>query len=809
MTHAALGFLQKLDPRPTATFNIETFTDAPKGTKKPKPDPLCRRFPNQTLKQVKDLLPEMKTLNQRGTAIYVMVNQCDGQRSKANVIRIRGVHADLDGISDQNLDAIRERLKPTLEVQSSEPHNWHFYWLLDKGEEISPDLAETINRGLVELGADKGAIDISRLLRLPGFCHMKHGSRTLNVLAPLNGERPPLVSLKAVGPRYTAETIISVLPHASPQPIHSFDAQNPEDAHLPFAAEQYKSQIDAAKTYFLKQHSKLWRGEWEEISEVFGNGPHYESQSDADLALMGYIVRHLAEQPLPKEHIPSLAEALFGLSGLAKRDKWQNRADYRQRTIRKACSGLTPVGTPNGHQGQVDWSAHGDIRNARFFAKIWRDRLLYVDPTRKWLKWSDERWNWCDLGQEVGCAKYAAEALYARAGEVLATGNVNGSTYARDAVKAHNHQQIKSMLDLAKSEPGMAIKSIDLDPKRRRLGVKNGVVDLSSGALRRNDPKFLITRYCDAEYDKKAACDRWLQFLDEVFQDDKEIIRTVHLLLGYTLTGEPTEEKMIFCVGHGSNGKSIFGNVVSAILADYGKIAPSSLLCARRPDDPSPRNDIAMLDGARLVSINELPPGLQLDEQVLKQLAGREPISARFLYRELFTFSPSFVPWVRTNHKPIIRGDGDGVWRRIVVLPFNRKFEDDEQNPRLEDELLQERTGILRWMVEGAQAYLKSGLAISPSVKDEQAQYRKDSDLLGEFLEEKTDFRSDLREEKQILYTTWKNWCHENGAHAGTKNSFTRRLSERGIGVTKSGLKRYYSGIALLNQHGGRTGIFL
>jgi putative DNA primase/helicase len=144
---------------------------------------------------------------------------------------------------------------------------------------------------------------------------------------------------------------------------------------------------------------------------------------------------------------------------------------------------------------------------------------------------------------------------------------------------------------------------------------------------------------------------------------------------------------IIFCVGTGANGKSIFGNVVSAIMGQYSTAAPSSILAARRVDDHSARSDLAMLHGARIVSINELPGGMMLDENVAKQLAGREPISARFLYKEHFTFLPRFTPWVRTNHRPIIKGTDNGIWRRLVIVPFRRTFAPEAQDNGLETKL--------------------------------------------------------------------------------------------------------------------------
>lgn len=174
MTHPSVQFARLLDPSPKTRFNVETYTDLPKGVPKPKPDLLINRFPNLSLDDLAALTSTLDELNNAGAGIFIAVNQCEGQRSKANISRVRGVHADFDGVSTAILTAVRLRLKPTIEVQSSVPGNCHFYWLLDEGEEVSPEWAESINRGLVELGADRAAIDVSRILRLPGFRHMKH-----------------------------------------------------------------------------------------------------------------------------------------------------------------------------------------------------------------------------------------------------------------------------------------------------------------------------------------------------------------------------------------------------------------------------------------------------------------------------------------------------------------------------------------------------------------------------------------------------------------------------------------------------------
>ena len=611
----------------------------------------------------------------------------------------------------------------------------------------------------------------------------------------------PKVKVVAHGPRYRATQIDDAFPKVVAQP--KTDAPKTMGSRLSLClSPEHLLIADAAAAHLAQANPKLWAGEWDVI-RTFGKKQLYPSQSEADMSLASRITHHLVEQGVPTDALYLLTEAVFGRSGLALRDKWQTREDYKFNTISRACasamastntssSGAVAAAAPTP---AVDWSLHGDVRNARFFADKWNGLIAYVYERKKWMQWRHGRWAMCVAGEEVERAKETCRAIYSAAGQELAKDPEKSQKLVREAAQAHLSQRIKAMVDLAQSDPMLAVSSTRLDADNYLLGVENGVVDLRKASLRPNEPGLFITRYCNANFDPNAECPRWLQFLDEIFQGDQATITSVQRLLGYTLTGLNTEEFLVFCVGFGANGKSIFGNVIGYIVGDYGKTAPSTLLAARRGDDHSARSDLAMLDGARMVSVNELPAGMRLDEQIVKQVAGREPISARHLYGEFFTFQPRFTVWVRTNHKPIIKGDDDGIWRRVIVLPFRRKFEPHEQDSRLEGKLLAERDGILRWMVEGAQKYLKQGMYFSPMMQAERKQFRKDSDMLGEFLEERTCTKPNGKVEQSHLYSSWVAWCDGNGTQPGSKKTFTQRLAERGFPAGKSNDKRYYVGL--------------
>jgi putative DNA primase/helicase len=142
-----------------------------------------------------------------------------------------------------------------------------------------------------------------------------------------------------------------------------------------------------------------------------------------------------------------------------------------------------------------------------------------------------------------------------------------------------------------------------------------------------------------------------------------------------------------------------------------------------------------------------------------------------------------------------VTGGDDGIWRRLVVLAFRRKFNDDEKDPYLEGKLLEERDGILQWMLEGTRKYKIDGLALSPRIRQENATYRKDSDLIGEFLDDVMEVDPTARINQQTAYEAWQAWCKDNGFRVSSKKSFTQRLAERGYPEGKSGAARFYVGL--------------
>jgi hypothetical protein len=245
--HPCLTFLRVLDPCTAARYHIECYTDMPKGVEKPKPDPLGRQFAGLTLEDIADLIPELDRLNNQGAGVFTTVNRCLGRRSKDNVTKLRAVHADVDAATDHQRRTLLESIPPSIIVTSSEPTKLHLYWQLNEADAQEKDAVGQLNRLLAyDYGADKAATDISRILRLPGFKHMKY--RHLG--------QTPIVTAVYNSHIYSLAEVQASFPPTEPTPIQHQTRQESADT---------LSKIEAEVVAEMKvRRPELWSGTWEQ-----------------------------------------------------------------------------------------------------------------------------------------------------------------------------------------------------------------------------------------------------------------------------------------------------------------------------------------------------------------------------------------------------------------------------------------------------------------------------------------------------------------------------------------------------------------
>lgn len=450
----------------------------------------------------------------------------------------------------------------------------------------------------------------------------------------------------------------------------------------------------------------------------------------------------------------------------------------------------------------VSSQAPGDIYNSRQFCADHQGKLLYVHPAKKWMLWDGSRWFWCDAKQEVTAAKQTADKILDIACNDLKADPNNPKLIKNlnHATKTQDERRLNAMVNLSTSEPSISIGSMDqLDNDPMLLCTRNGVVNLKGGNLLAHDPSMLITRQCNVEFDLNAKCPMWDKFISEIFMGNDDLIRYVQRAIGYSITGLVDEEVLFFMFGFGANGKSVFINTIFNVLADYAVTTPSSMLSMKSSDAKGRATpELTKIVGSRFAVANETQSGERLDEQMVKILVSRERISARHLYSDYFDFKPTHALWVRGNHKPIITGDDHGIWRRIHLIPFERTFTPEEADPSLEHKLIRERNGILRWMIEGCLEWQKHGLMPPKIIADAGNEYRKESDVLGLWIDELCDKNPDKKSDQKSIYDSYRDWCRDGNFRPMVKAQFTRKLAERGISDGWIGSKvRAYVGITL------------
>jgi len=208
-------------------------------------------------------------------------------------------------------------------------------------------------------------------------------------------------------------------------------------------------------------------------------------------------------------------------------------------------------------------------------------------------------------------------------------------------------------------------------------------------------------------------------------------------------------------------------------------------------------NDLARLRGARFVTTTETEQGRRLSEPLIKQITGNDRITARFLYGEFFNFVPTFKLWMATNHKPVIKGTDHGIWRRIKLVPFTTRIEEERQDKHLEQKLMAEAPGILNWLLEGVRRWRAEGLKAPNVVVNATDEYRAEMDAIGDFLRDRCVMTADVSIKARELFKCYQDWCDDNNERACTERFFGLRLKELGVEQKRSSDGRYWSGIVL------------
>lgn len=365
------------------------------------------------------------------------------------------------------------------------------------------------------------------------------------------------------------------------------------------------------------------------------------------------------------------------------------------------------------------------------------------------------------------------------------------------AVLSGNQAKAAAMLDAAR--PYLTRRPGDLDADPDLLCVANGTLELRRQGLRLrdHDRADLITRISPVAYDAQAVAPKFRAFLARI---QPQANRAVFLqsFFGYCATGETGEQVMAMLIGKGANGKSTLLNCVAGVQGDYSMHAPvESFLYQDRGgggDKASP--DLARLPGARLVLTSEPEIGARLSESRVKAVTGGEPMTVRRLHRDFFEFDPAFKLVLSCNSKPTIRGSDDGIWRRILIVPFDVQIPEAEQVNDFHSALLaDEGPGILNWLIDGWRLWREAGLAPPADVKLAAEEYRRDSDPIGEFARWAT-VEGPGSVGATRMYALYSAWVRRDGIDPVSQTLFGRKLGDMGFHKERAGIV-YYERVGL------------
>lgn len=425
--------------------------------------------------------------------------------------------------------------------------------------------------------------------------------------------------------------------------------------------------------------------------------------------------------------------------------------------------------------------------------------MVFVSAGR-WYVWDGKRW----VGDESDVYRYACRLselireemrpFRARADVAKANGdtteeklqNAIADALGKWATRSEMKATIEAAVGLARKMLTVDSEALDRDPWA--LNCVNGTVDLRTGDLKRHNPEDYITKLVPVVYDAAARCPTWDTALLEIVGGDTGVSEFLARWFGYCASADVREQAFVVHWGGGSNGKSTVLDTMREVLGDYAGTAAPGLLAATKGDRHP--TEIAALFGRRMVTAHESGENVVLREDFIKQATGGDRITARYMREDFFEFAPTHKIQLLTNHKPQVKGTDEGIWRRVLLVPYVESFGTPEQvaageRTRVGDQsmpvrLRAELPGILAWLVRGCLAWRAEGLQAPERVRVASKAYREEQDRVGQFVQQccelGAEFTEPLTDGMGGLYPEYVSWCKDGGVFPLSKVKFTDEL---------------------------------
>jgi putative DNA primase/helicase len=403
------------------------------------------------------------------------------------------------------------------------------------------------------------------------------------------------------------------------------------------------------------------------------------------------------------------------------------------------------------------------------------DRVRYDHSAKRWHYWDKAHWR-VDKTKHVRLMVRERVDLWMRSTQSAADVKMYAALF--------NESKKTSVLDALSSRQGIAMVGDEWDPDPYLLGVKNGIVDLRTATLIRDErPDLLVTRSCRASYDPARAgdCPLFLKFLSEITGGDLEVQRYLLRLFGYALFGHQAEQKFWLFVGQGNNGKGVLTKLIAWIMGDYAAFPASSLYMRSKwePSASAARADLMALLGLRFTPTSEPVAGTFNDEMV-KHHTGDDPIRARALYSNVeIEFRPTHTLIFSTNNPPKVEDVGKSMQRRVRVVHFLEDFSGERADNNLETTLRSEADAILSLLVQSACAWFDEGLPEPAIITEWSRAYIEDNDPISEFVHDRCLVAPRETAPAKLLYDEYADWARKNTDETLTMTAFGNAMSRR------------------------------
>jgi putative DNA primase/helicase len=458
------------------------------------------------------------------------------------------------------------------------------------------------------------------------------------------------------------------------------------------------------------------------------------------------------------------------------------------------------------YYGMLKRYGASDVLNAHLLVAFADGAIKYA-PGLGFFTWTGRVWERSDtrVRQTV---HFIGAALMAAADEKSQEKTSDDKTDPGDGLRKAakgftTRRKIDDMLAELESVPAVHVRPSEFDRQPDLLSFRNGTVNMRTGQIREHRKEDLLTYCLDIDYKPDAECPRFERFLEEIFPGMPEMPSYIQRLLGYGASGHTSEQCFAVMWGKGANGKSVLMDAMTNVFRPITTTTPFATF-EERSSGGIP-NDIAALRGARYVMASEGEAGKSMSEAILKRITGKDEITARFLRQEFFTFKPSFLLMLATNFKPKFRGQDEGLWRRVKLIPFTRFFKPEEQDHTLDRTLAAEAEGIAAWVVRGAMEWFRDGLQDPERIKDATKEYRKTSDALAGFFPGVLETCEDCGEMSAgAVYQAYRSWCEAEGLPSReqwTRRTFLGAMEERGIQRRDTAKGVALVGVRLVSTH--------